>query len=85
LKLPEVFGKVLKENRQKAGVSQENLAFDAGFNRTFISMLERGLRQPTLSTLFRLGRALKISPSDLVRQVESDNPEDSVEIDFSED
>ena len=72
LELKDAFGKVLKQHRNKAGLSQENLAFDAGFNRTFISMLERGLRQPSLSTLFKLGKILNISPSELVKQVEQE-------------
>lgn len=70
MKLHEVFGQVLREQRQKIGLSQEELAFDAGFNRTFVSMLERGLRQPTLTTLFKLGKALKLEPSQLVTFVE---------------
>lgn len=85
LKLPELFGKVLKEKRQQAGFSQEVLAFEAGFNRTFISMLERGIRQPTLTTLFRLGRALKVSSAELVSSVETEFPDYISEMDFSED
>lgn len=72
MELNEAFGQVLKEQRQKSGLSQEELAFEAGFNRTFVSMLERGIRQPTLRTLFKLGKALKISPSELVRLVEQE-------------
>lgn len=70
LKLHEIFGQVLREHRQRAKLSQEELAFNAGFNRTFVSMLERGIRQPTLTTLFKLGKALNISPSELVANVE---------------
>jgi transcriptional regulator with XRE-family HTH domain len=70
LKLHEIFGLVLREHRQRAKLSQEELAFSAGFNRTFVSMLERGIRQPTLTTLFKLGKALNISPSELVAKVE---------------
>jgi transcriptional regulator with XRE-family HTH domain len=72
VELKDVFGKVLRQHRTKAGLSQEDLALDAGFNRTYISMLERGLRQPTLTTLFKLGKELKISPSELVKEVEQD-------------
>lgn len=79
LKLQDVFGLVLKEQRQKAGLSQENLAFEAGFNRTFVSMMERGLRQPTLTTLFKLGKALKIPPFELVKLVEKDFPVNQID------
>jgi transcriptional regulator with XRE-family HTH domain len=60
------FGRVLRECRQRAGVSQEALADSADFDRTYISLLERGLRQPTLETLLRLARALSISPATMV-------------------
>lgn len=48
-------------------------------------MLERGIRQPTLTTLFRLGRALKVSPAELVSSVETEFPDYISEMDFSED
>jgi len=64
--IPRAFGAALRECRLKAGVSQEKLALDAGIDRTFISLLERGLRQPTLGTLFRLAGVLGIAPATLV-------------------
>lgn len=70
LHIQTIFGEVLKEQREKAGLSQEELAFEAGCNRTFVSMLERGLRQPTLTTLLKLGKALKIPAYVLVKLVE---------------
>ena len=60
------FGRVLREARQRAGLSQERLALEAELDRTFISMMERGLRQPTLETVFRIADVLKISPATLV-------------------
>jgi transcriptional regulator with XRE-family HTH domain len=60
------FGKVLRDTRERAGLSQEALADEAGLDRTFIGMLERGKRQPTLETLFRIADALKVAPSTLV-------------------
>jgi transcriptional regulator with XRE-family HTH domain len=60
------FGAVLRDCRQKAGISQEALADSAEVDRTYVSLLERGLRQPTLETLFRLARALSVSPATLV-------------------
>lgn len=65
------FGKVLRARRKKAGLSQESLALDAGLERTFISMLERGERQPSLGTLLKLAEALKCSAADLVSQTEA--------------
>jgi transcriptional regulator with XRE-family HTH domain len=60
------FGRVLREHRAKVGLSQEALALEAGVDRTFVSLLERGKRQPTLETLFRLAKVLDISPATLV-------------------
>jgi transcriptional regulator with XRE-family HTH domain len=60
------FGAVLRDCRQKAGISQEALADAASVDRTYVSLLERGLRQPTLDTLFRLSQALDISPATMV-------------------
>lgn len=66
LSLPAAFGKVLREYRERAGLSQENLANAADLDRTFIGMLERGQRQPTLESLFRIADALKVAPQTLV-------------------
>ncbi|MGZ5043339.1 MAG: helix-turn-helix domain-containing protein [Methylobacter sp.] len=68
--LPKAFGKVLRELRTTTGVSQEQLGFECGLDRTFISLLERGQRQPTLSTLFLLANKLQVTPSDMIRRVE---------------
>jgi len=65
------FGTVLSETRQRLGLSQETLAFESGLHRTYISQLERGLKAPTLDTLFALSKALGVSPHELVAQVES--------------
>lgn len=65
------FGCVLREHRRNAGLSQERLALTADVDRTFVSMLERGLRVPTLGIVFSLAQALGVSGADLVRQVET--------------
>ena len=43
---------------------------DAGFDRTFTSLLERGLRSPTMRTVVRLAEALEVRPSEIVRRME---------------
>ncbi|SES84290.1 DNA-binding transcriptional regulator, XRE-family HTH domain [Draconibacterium orientale] len=70
----EVFGKVLRELRTERGISQEKLAEYCDLDRTYISLLERGQRQPTISTLFKIANALRIKPSDLVKNVERELP-----------
>ena len=68
--LAQAFGQVLRERRLAAGLSQEKLALEAEVDRTFVSLLERGGRQPTLSTLWRLAAALGVAPTELVAGVE---------------
>ncbi|MBC7604620.1 MAG: helix-turn-helix transcriptional regulator [Ramlibacter sp.] len=65
-----IFGEVLKRVRLKKELSQEALAFEAGVDRTFVSQIERGLKQPTITTLIGLGMALGVSAADLVRETE---------------
>jgi transcriptional regulator with XRE-family HTH domain len=67
----ELFGKVLRELREANHISQEKLAEYCELDRTYISLLERGLRQPTITTIFKLAKALNISPSKLMEKVES--------------
>ncbi len=64
------FACVLREIRKSAGLSQEKLALEANLDRTFISMLERGLRQPSLKSLFAISAVLNIHPHEIVRAVE---------------
>lgn len=66
----QTFGQVLREKRKGAELSQEQLALQSGLDRTYISLLERGLRQPTLSTLFTIAESLRIKPSNLIRLLE---------------
>ena len=54
----------------KRGLSQEDLGFESGYHRTYISMLERGLRNPSLKTVFELAKVLEVSPSKLVQDLE---------------
>lgn len=65
-----IFGNVLKRARIEAGLSQEELAHQAGVDRTFVSRLERGIRQPTITTLIGLAVALGCSATDLVHEAE---------------
>lgn len=64
------FGVTLRRLRQKNGLSQERLAFESGLDRTYISLLERGFRSPTLTTVHRLASPLRISSAEFVRLIE---------------
>jgi len=65
-----IFGQVLREQRNSRGISQEDLALSANVDRTFVSQMERGIRQPSITTLIKLSGALGIQPSVLVQKVE---------------
>ena len=69
-RLQLAFGQVLKELRTEKGLSQQQLSFDSELDRTYISLLERGLRLPTLGTIFKIAEVFKLSPSDIVARVE---------------
>jgi len=63
------FGRSLMEFRKARGLSQKHLAELADLDRTTPSLLERGLRQPTLAVVFLLGRALEVDPRELIGHV----------------
>lgn len=67
----EIFGKVLRELRDENHISQEKLAEYCDLDRTYISLLERGLRQPTITTIFKLAKALNTTPSAFILKVEN--------------
>ena len=60
------FGSLLRTARNGAGLSQEELAERANIDRTYPSLLERGLRTPSLLQLLNIGDALKIRSGMLV-------------------
>lgn len=68
----QVFGEVLRRYRSDRNISQEELAHRADVDRTFVSRLERGIRQPTITTLIGLGQALGVSAAELVQETEKE-------------
>jgi transcriptional regulator with XRE-family HTH domain len=70
MNLSKAFGQTLRELRHLKGLSQEDLAIEAGYHRTYISLLERGLKTPTLQTVFDLAESLEVLPSEVVKRVE---------------
>lgn len=72
------FATALSEQREKARLTQEELAERADVSARFISFLENGRRQPSLSTLHALSKGLRISMQDLVAEIEHHHKTDSV-------
>lgn len=64
------FGLALREARITAGFSQEGLALDSNVDRSYVSLLERGVRQPSLLMIHSLAAVLAVRPHELVRRAE---------------
>lgn len=63
-------GAVVRELRERAGHSQERLSGQCGFDRTYISRVERGIINPTVSRLWKIADALETPLSNLTGQME---------------
>ncbi len=64
----QVVGMNVRSFRQERGLSQEELAFKADLHRTYVSGVERGIRNPTVVIIERLAKALKVSAEQLLRK-----------------
>ena len=66
----QLLGRNVRILRSQRGVSQEELALEAGMKRSYLSDLERGTRNPSVRALGRLARALQVPPDQLLRPIE---------------
>ena len=66
------FGMVLRRLRQEASLTQEELGFEADLRRTYVSVLELGQQQPSLTTILKLSKALKLTASEIMAMVEAE-------------
>lgn len=66
----KAFGQALREVRKGKEISQERLALEGGFDRTYISLIERGINSPTIRVLVGIAGVLKVPPSRIVRPME---------------
>jgi transcriptional regulator with XRE-family HTH domain len=65
------FGAVFRSVRNEAKLTQEEVALAATVDRTFVSLIERGQRQPTIRVLFKLAQAVNTTPSSLIALTEA--------------
>jgi len=70
MEVKDAFGLVLKQVRVEYPLSQEKLASLSNLDRTYISLMERGKRNPSLETIFALALALEVLPSELITKTE---------------
>ena len=73
-----LIGKVIQKCREEKVLTQEVLSGLAGLDRTHYSKIERGLRSPTIDTLFKIAGALDMPPHQLMLEIE--NAVDDTEI-----
>ena len=59
-------GNNVRKFRKERGLSQEALAFECGLHRTYISGVERGIRNPTVLVLEQIATALHVPASRLL-------------------
>jgi transcriptional regulator with XRE-family HTH domain len=69
-----MLGKELRKARIAAKLTQEQLAFSARVDRSYISELENDKKSPTLDMLFRLCDVMQVKPSTLISRVERQRP-----------
>lgn len=69
--IEQLFGEALRKIRLSNNMSQEALGFESGYHRTYISLLERGKKGPSLKTIFQLADVLNIKPSEIIKIIES--------------
>jgi transcriptional regulator with XRE-family HTH domain len=69
--LQVVFGEEMRALRERAGLSQEELAFRCGRHRTFVSAVERGKNAASLTTIWAIAGVLGVPASELLRAVEA--------------
>jgi transcriptional regulator with XRE-family HTH domain len=60
-------GHNVRQMRKERGWSQEDLAFESGLDRTYVSGVERGVRNPTVLVLYELAQALKVPTARLLQ------------------
>lgn len=68
--LKVALGEVVRERRRALSLTQEQLADAAGLHSTYISLIERGMKSPSLDSIEALGRALGVPAHDLVKAAE---------------
>ena len=66
----QAFGANLRRMRLKRGLSQQGLADKSGYHRTYIGLLERGQKSPSLRTIWNIAIVLQAKPSEMLKRVE---------------
>ena len=68
MEIRDVFARNLRTLRKAKGLSQEEVAHEAGIDRTYVSALERSVYNPSIDVVDRLAQVLEVEPSELLRR-----------------
>jgi transcriptional regulator with XRE-family HTH domain len=60
--------RILREERERRGISMTRLAQEAGLSQGMISFVEREIRNPSLETLLRIAEVLKVNLGDVIKR-----------------
>ena len=60
-------GKNIKKIREKRGLTQEELALEAGLNRAYVGYIERGRRNPSIETVAKIAKVLEVRLDELFK------------------
>ncbi|MDN8615252.1 helix-turn-helix domain-containing protein [Variovorax ginsengisoli] len=70
----QILGEAVAHERRRAGFTQEEFAYHAGFERSYVSSVECGRRNPRFTQLIRILKGLAIEPADFFRHFRWPNP-----------
>lgn len=79
-----LLGEIIVELREKEDLSQEDLAYDCGMDRSFMSKIETGKTAPSLLTLIRLAQGLNTKPSIILSMLEEKMQKEKVSLSVDE-
>lgn len=66
----KIFGQNVRQARKAIGISQESLGLEIGIDRTYISGIERGVRNPSLDVICKIAEHLDVTPSWLLSETD---------------
>ncbi len=82
MEIREVFAQNLRALRQAKGLSQEELAHEAGIDRTYISALERNVYNASIDVVDRLAKVLGVDAAELLKRPSAEMKESKPDFDF---
>jgi len=76
--MEKILAEILRRERKRKNISQEQLAVYSGIDRSYYSKIERGENRPTLNMLIKITSSLGIKLSDVIREIEEKSPNSKI-------